>query len=379
MLKVCVYTTNRAEYSKLRPILKLLQEDSNIELQLLVTGSHLLKQYGESKNQIIKDGINITEEIYTHIAGDDISKTVETIGVGLLKLPSILKKYDPDIILCGFDRFDMYPFAITAALMNYCLIHIEGGEITGTLDEKIRHSITKLSNYHFVSTNQAKTNLIKMGEYPETIFVTGCPRYDELLNIPKKNNDILEYYNVNKSNFLIFCYHPVSSNINSSCEEWKILLESLVELKIPTIFIKPNIDYGNEQLLELFNELNIINTSYLYVYNHIDIDDFSILLKNCNVLIGNSSTGIREACVFGTPVINIGTRQQYRITEQLENVHNMIKFTKTELLDKIIFLRYIKYEPNLLFGKGNASETILRILKTINYKNTEKVISYSIL
>ena len=175
MLKICVYTTNRAEYSKLRPILKLLQNDPNIELSLLVTGSHLLKEYGESKNQIIQDGINITEEIYTTIAGDDITKTVETIGIGLLKLPSILKRLNPDIILCGFDRFDMYPFAISAALMNICLVHIEGGEITGTLDEKIRHSITKLSNYHLVSTEEAKKNLVKMGEWENNIFVTGFP------------------------------------------------------------------------------------------------------------------------------------------------------------------------------------------------------------
>ena len=179
---------------KIKTLLKIIQNDENIELSLLVTGSHLLKQYGESKNQIIKDGIKITEEIYTHIAGDNITKTVETIGLGLIKLPSILKRIDPDIILCGFDRFDMFPFAITASLMNYCLVHIEGGEITGTLDEKIRHSISKLSNYHFVSTENAKKNLIKMGEYEDNIYVTGCPRYDELINIPINNDVILNKY-----------------------------------------------------------------------------------------------------------------------------------------------------------------------------------------
>ena len=245
-LKICVYTTNRAEYSKLRPILKLLHIDPYIELSLLVTGSHLLKQYGESKNQIIKDGLQITEEIYTHIAGDDVSKTVETIGIGLIKLPSILKKINPDIILCGFDRFDMFPFAITASLMNYCLVHIEGGEITGTLDEKIRHSISKLANYHLVSTEYAKKNLIKMGEFTDNIFVTGCPRYDELINIPENNSNIFTKYNVSKKNYIIFCYHPVSSNIDNSYKEWKILLETLIELKKNIIFIKPNIDYGNE-------------------------------------------------------------------------------------------------------------------------------------
>tara|TARA_B110000261_G_scaffold163754_2_gene210709 strand:+ start:129 stop:1274 length:1146 start_codon:yes stop_codon:yes gene_type:complete len=375
-LKICVYTTNRAEYSKLRPILKLLHLDPDIELSLLVTGSHLLKQYGESKNQIIKDGLQITEEIYTHIAGDDVSKTVETIGIGLLKLPSIFKKINPDIILCGFDRFDMYPFAITASLMNYCLVHIEGGEITGTLDEKIRHSISKLANYHLVSTNQAKNNLIKMGEFSENVFVTGCPRYDELLNISKDNTIVLDNYNVTKKNFYIFCYHPVSSNIEYSYNEWKILLETIIELKENIIFIKPNIDYGNEKLIELFNELNIFNIPYIYVYNHIDIDNFSILLKNCNILIGNSSAGIREACVFGTPVINIGTRQQYRILDILENVHNMINFDKNQLINRIKQIKSITYKQNLVFGNGNASYNIVNIIKNINYNNTEKVISY---
>lgn len=375
-LKICVYTTNRAEYSKLRPILKLLHIDPYIELSLLVTGSHLLKQYGESKNQIIKDGLQITEEIYTHIAGDDVSKTVETIGIGLIKLPSILKRINPDIILCGFDRFDMFPFAITASLMNYCLVHIEGGEITGTLDEKIRHSISKLANYHLVSTEYAKKNLIKMGEFTDNIFVTGCPRYDELINIPENNSNIFTKYNVNKKNYIIFCYHPVSSNIDNSYKEWKILLETLIELKKNIIFIKPNIDYGNEKLVELFDKLNIFNTTYIHVYNHIDIDEFSILLKNSNLLIGNSSAGIREACVFGTPVINIGTRQQYRVSDVLENVHNMINFDKTQLIDKINSISKICYKPNFLFGNGNASINIVNILKKINYKNTEKVISY---
>ncbi len=378
MIRICVYTTNRAEYSKLRPILKLLNEDLNIELSLLVTGSHLLKQYGESKNQIIKDGLQITEEIYTHIAGDDISKTVETIGIGLIKLPGILKKINPDIIICGFDRFDMFPFAIAASLMNYCLVHIEGGEITGTHDEKIRHSISKLANYHFVSTQHAKQNLIKMGEYSDNIFVTGCPRYDELMNIPEKNIDILTKYSVTQKKFILFCYHPVSSNIEDSHNEWKILLETIIELKEEVIFIKPNIDYGNEILIELFNELNICNIPYIYVYNHIDIDDFSVLLKNSNVLIGNSSAGIREACVFGTPVINIGTRQQYRIINTLENVHNMINFNKNQLKNKIKDIKSIIYKQNLAFGNGNASIKIVDILKTINYKNTEKVISYAI-
>ena len=375
MLNICVYTTNRAEYSKLRPILKLLQNDPEIELSLLITGSHLLKQYGESKNQIIKDGFHITEEIYTHIAGDDITKTVETIGIGLLKLPSILKKINPDIILCGFDRFDMFPFAITASLMNFCLVHIEGGEITGTLDEKIRHSISKLANYHLVSTEYAKLNLIKMGEYSDNIFITGCPRYDELICIPDNNRNILTTYNINKE-FLIFCYHPVSSNIENCYEEWKILLQALIDLKIPTIFIKPNIDYGNEKLTILFDKLNICDIPYIFIYNHIDLDDFSVLLKNCSVLIGNSSAGIREACVFGTPVINIGTRQQYRLINKLENVHNMINFNKKEIINKIISLKNIRYKKILAFGKGHASENIVKILKKINYKNTEKVISY---
>ena len=215
-----------------------------------------------------------------------------------------------------------------------------------------------------------------MGEFTDNIFVTGCPRYDELINIPKDNTNIFTKYNVNKKNYIIFCYHPVSSNIDNSYIEWKVLLETLIELKKNVIFIKPNIDYGNEKLIELFDELNIFNTKYIYVYNHIDIDEFSILLKNSNLLIGNSSVGIREACVFGTPVINIGTRQQYRVSDVLENVHNMINFDKTQLMDKINYIIKICYKPNFLFGDGNASINIVNILKKINYKNTEKVISY---
>lgn len=381
MKKICVYTTNRAEYSKLRPILKLLQEDSEIDLSLLVTGSHLLKEYGHSIDQIKKDNILVTEEIFTHIAGDDPSKTVETIGVALLKLPSILKKINPDIILCGFDRFDMFPFAISASLMNYCLVHIEGGEITGTLDEKIRHAISKLSNYHLVSTEDAKINLVKMGEFEDKIFVTGCPRYDELLLIDKKDNtesslNICKKYNITPNNFFIVCYHPVSTNIEQSAKLWEFLLSSIKDLSEDIIFIKPNIDYGNEKLLNIYKESKIENKKNVYLHKHIDIDDFSMLMKYSKCLIGNSSAGVREACVFGTPVINLGTRQNYRIRKEMENVHTMTDFNKEELDNKIKELSIIRYNRNLVYGDGNSSKKIVNILKNINTKDNSKVISY---
>ena len=381
MKKICVYTTNRAEYSKLRPILKLLQEDKEIDLTLLVTGSHLLKEYGHSIDQIKNDNIFITEKIFTHIAGDDSSKTVETIGIALLKLPSILKKINPDIILCGFDRFDMFPFAIAASLMNFCLVHIEGGEITGTLDEKIRHSISKLSNYHLVSTQDAKNNLIKMGEFEDKIFLTGCPRYDELIKIHKNDNlensiNICKKYNVNLNKFFIVCYHPVSTNVELSAKLWKVLLETIKEINENIIFIKPNIDHGNEKLLNIYNESKIENKKNVYFYKHIDIDDFSILMKYCKCLIGNSSAGVREACVFGTPVINLGTRQNYRIREKIENVHTMKEFNKEELQRKITQISNIRYKQNLVYGDGNASKKIVNILKQINTKDNSKVISY---
>lgn len=381
MKKICVYTTNRAEYSKLRPILKLLQDDKDIELTLLVTGSHLLENYGRSIDQIKKDGIYVTEEIYSHIAGDDLSKTVETVGIALLKLPSILKRIDPDIILCGFDRFDMFPFAISASLMNYCLVHIEGGEITGTLDEKIRHSISKLSNYHLVSTEDAKDNLIKMGEFAETIFVTGCPRYDDLLLIDKNKDsniisNVLSNYNVQEKEFFIVCYHPVSTDVEMSVRLWEVMLSSIKEIKNKIIFIKSNIDYGNEELLDVYKKSNIEELENISLYKHIDIDDFSVLLKSCKCLIGNSSAGVREACVFGTPVINIGKRQNYRIRKEVENVHTMQNFTKDELDKKIKEISNITYKRNLVYGDGNASTKIVKILKELETTDNSKVISY---
>ena len=199
MIKVLFYTTNRAEYSKLRPILKLLQNDKEIDLILFIGGCHLIKEYGETKYEILNDNITINEEIYSHISGDDLTKTPETIGLSLLKLSPLLKKYNPDIVFVGFDRFDIFPLAISASLMNFCIVHLEGGEISGTHDDKIRHSISKLSNYHLVSTNEAKENLIKMGENENTIFITGCPRYNSLLKINElEENNVLNKYNLKK-------------------------------------------------------------------------------------------------------------------------------------------------------------------------------------
>jgi UDP-hydrolysing UDP-N-acetyl-D-glucosamine 2-epimerase len=373
-IKVCFYTTNRAEYSKLKPILKLLQNDKKIETYLIVSGSHLLKEYGESINQIKKDGIRIYEEVYSHVSGDDITKTPETIGLSLLKLSPIMKRIKPDIAFCGFDRFDMFPFAITCSMMNIYLVHLEGGEITGTLDEKIRHSISKLSNFHFVSTEDAKKNLIRMGEYPENIIVTGCPRYDDLIKI-KPDHCIFQKFKVEENNFLIFCYHPVSSSLEKSLEEMEIMFHCFQELKDNIIMIKPNIDFGNEKLREYFSLIE--NKDNIQVYSHIDIDEFSVLMSKCSCIIGNSSSGVREACVFGTPVLNIGNRQNFRIPESLKNIVTLKNFTKNTFLENLNQMSNKNFEKSFYFGDGKASEKILEIIKNIDFTKTEKTISYS--
>ena len=243
--KILVFTCNRAEYSKLEPIIKYLNDSINFELKLIVVGSHLLRDYGFTERFI---NYKIDYKINTLVNSDSKSMMAESVGLSCSKLPLIFEIENPDAVIIHGDRFDVISIATISALMNTCLIHIEGGERSGTIDDHIRNCISKLASYHLVSNNESKINLIKMNEPDNLIYITGCPLYDKLLNfVPNKELD----QEVKKNNYIICSFHPVTTDLDKSLSDFTKLVETLIEINKKIIIFYPNCDLGTKKFVKI--------------------------------------------------------------------------------------------------------------------------------
>lgn len=363
MKKIMLFTCNRAEYSKLEPIIEYLDKSKDFELVLIVGGSHLLRDYGFTKNFI---NYKINYEITTLVNSDSKSMMAECIGLSCLKIPMILEKEKPDAIIIHGDRFDVVSIATISALMNICLIHIEGGEKSGTIDDHIRNSISKLASYHLVSCEDSKKNLIKMNEPENIIYVTGCPLYDKLLNFTP--NDTLEY-NIQKNNFIICSFHPVTTSFEKSLEDFKILVNCLLETNKKVVLFYPNCDLGTKKFVKIIDD-KLKHHHNFEVFKSMDNDIYLTHLYYCSLIIGNSSSGIREAGAFGIPSICIGNRQKNRLYDN--NVTFLENFTKNDLIEQINNNYNKKFKKSTLYGKGAFIKNFDNFINNIEFKYSNK-------
>ena len=369
MRKIFLVTERRADYSRFKPILELIKNDNKLDYDLVVTGMHLKKEYGYTINKIKEDGFKIfsTFEMFNEIE-DNGASMVRSFAKSAEMLTYELEKSKPDIILSGFDIAANLAVTIAGAHMNIPIAHIQGGEVSGTIDESIRHSMSKFSHYHFVANNDAKNRLIKMGEKPNNIFNVGCPSIDALLNV-KDNKNLYKKYNLNKNYYLVI-QHPVTSEINDSYNQIYQTLEAIKETNIEVLIILPNNDAG------YFNIVKKIKSSNIKYVKTLAIEEYVNLLKYSKGLIGNSSSGIHETSLFNIPTINIGTRQQGRL--QSNNVINT-GYDKNEIIEAIKTSQNI-YGSTFenLYGEGNSSELIVKLLKNIDIsqKIIQKQITY---
>lgn len=378
--KICVVITARPSYSRVKTVLTAIQNHPKLELQLVVAASALLERYGSAVNYIEKDGFEIKAKVFNVLEGENLTAAAKTTGIGILELSTVFDNLKPDIVVTVADRFETMATAISASYMNIPLAHIQGGEVTGNIDEKVRHSITKLADYHFVASENAKERVIRLGEEPETVFNTGCPSIDLAKEIVQSSFDPYAKYggvgakpDLSKG-YLVVMQHPVTTEYQDSRKHIEQTLEAIKELNIPTLWFWPNVDAGADGTstgIRAFREKNQLPN--VHFFKNMEGDDFLALLYNSIGLIGNSSVGIRECAFLGVPVINIGSRQNRR--DRGSNVTD-IGYDKNDIIATVknVFSKG-KASSSDVYGGGDAGEKIALLLETLPLKY-HKTISY---
>ncbi len=356
MKKILFLTGTRADFGKIKSLLLVLEESPYFEPLLFVTGMHLEEKYGFTVIEVERCGFsNIHKfENQTHETTMDLTlaKTIEGLS-------SFVKASKPDMIVIHGDRVEALAGAIVGALNNILVAHIEGGEVSGTIDELLRHATSKMSHIHFVSNENAKNRLLQMGELNEAIFCIGSPDVDimfskNLPDIATANN----YYEIPFSEYAIAMFHPVTTEITEIARYAQNFVEALLEDSHNYIVVYPNNDLGSGAILKEYEKLQ--NNPRFRVFPSLRFEYFLTLLKNASFIIGNSSAGIREAPYYGLPIINIGTRQQNRaVNDSICNVD----YQKENILKALQNLKTQKINPtNADFGEGNSAKLFLETL-----------------
>jgi bifunctional UDP-N-acetylglucosamine 2-epimerase / N-acetylmannosamine kinase len=380
--KVCCVITARPSYSRIKSALHAINNSTSLELQIILTCSSLSSKYGNVSDTIIKDGFTVNEKIFSILQGDGPEIMAKTTGMSLLELASMFQKHKPDLVITIADRYETLATSIAASYQNIPLVHIQGGEVTGNIDEKVRHANTKLADLHLVSSDDALKRVIKMGEKKDTVFNTGCPSIDLAKKTLKSNNffdPVKKYGGVGRisnwrKGYLVVIQHPVTTEFIESKKQITEILNAISELNIPTFWFWPNVDAGSEGTsngIRQFREFN--NPENILFIKHMDAEDHLLLIKNSMCLVGNSSLGIRECSYLGTPVVNIGSRQ-YRRLKGSNSVNS--SYEKNEIINLIKKqINHGPYESEQIYGDGSAGQKIANILSTFEL-NFHKTIDY---
>ncbi len=371
--KIAVVITARPSYSRVKTVLTAIKKHPELELQLIVAASALLERYGSAVNYIEKDGFEIAAKVFNVLEGENLTAAAKTTGIGILELSTVFDNLKPDIVVTVADRFETMATAIAASYMNIPLAHIQGGEVTGNIDEKVRHSITKLADYHFVASENAKNRVIQLGENPEMVFNTGCPSIDIAQEVSKNKgltfNPYEKYGGVGSmpeiaNGYIVVMQHPVTNEYQDSRKHIEATLRAIQKINKPTFWFWPNVDAGADGTstgIRSFREKYKMEN--VHFFKNMEGDDFLNLLNSSLCLIGNSSVGIRECAYLGVPVVNIGSRQNRR--DRGENVVD-VGYDENEIIDVVeTLLKNNIREKSSVYGGGNAGETIAQLLKEL--------------
>ena len=369
MRKIAVVTGARSEYGLLKNTIRKIEENSNIELQLIVTGTHLSKKYGYTVTEIENDGFEIKEKIY--IIDDSVNDMCSEAGKLLNDINKAFKRLKPDLLLILGDRYEIFIVSTAAMLMNIPICHISGGEITeGAIDDKIRHSITKMSNIHFPGAKEYAENIAKMGEERWRIFNVGDPGIENIRNTRLYQDREIEDkigFKVDEKT-LVVTFHPVTLEYENTELYIDNLISALKNFNNKTIITYPNSDVGSDIIINKIKKYEEENEN-VKVFESLGIQLYLSVIKKCGVVVGNSSSGIVEAPYFKIPVVNIGNRQKGRLMAKniincnydADEIYNAIKMALT---DK--YRQYVKNQAISLYGDGNTSEKIVEVLENIN-------------
>ena len=371
-VKITAVLVDRANYGRLKPILEVMRDESGIELNLVCTGTMLLDRFGMAIELVKNDGFDVSEEIYIELEGSVPSTMAKSIGLAIIELSNVFQKQSPDFVLIIGDRSEALGAAIAAVYQNLCLIHIQGGEITGSIDESARHAITKLAHYHFPSTRKAADNIIRMGESRKNVFMLGCPSVDVVTQTPSQidteslNLGVGSDLDFSKE-YILILFHPVTTEYQNSELQMIEVLEAVKTFNKQILLIWPNIDAGSDGVSQAVRRFREFNPEVkLHAYKNLEPDVYISLLKKACLAVGNSSSFIRDASFIGTPIILVGSRQDGREkTDAVIRVEpNRDEIIKAALLHEQLGA----YSASELYGTVGASRRIVnQILKLKPY------------
>jgi UDP-hydrolysing UDP-N-acetyl-D-glucosamine 2-epimerase len=383
MRKICVVITARPSYARIKTVLEAVKNHPDLELQLVVGASALLERYGPVIKVIRDDGFEPDAVVYMVVEGENLVTTAKSTGLGVVELATILDNLKPDAAISVADRYETIATAIAASYLNIPVAHVQGGEITGSIDEKVRHAVTKLANLHFVSNKQAAERVIRMGEDPKTVFATGCPSVDLAARVLAEGQDDFNpferYGGVGhpfdyQKGYVVVMQHPVTTEYEDALYQVNQTLSAIEQLGYQTFWFWPNVDAGSDRIskgIRHFRETHEI--PYIYFFKNLAPEDFLRLLVGAKCIVGNSSVSIREASFLGVPAVNIGNRQTGR-----ERGPNVIDtgYSAEEVLEAIQkHLNNGRYPASNLYGDGKAGQRIADILATVPLK-VDKRLTY---
>ncbi len=382
--KVCVVITARPSYARIRTALAAIRDHANLELQLVVAASALLERYGNAAKVIEREGFKIDRTVYMVLEGESLVASAKTTGLGLGELATVFNDLKPDMVVTIADRYETIATSIAAAYMNIPLVHVQGGEVTGSIDEKTRHANTKLADIHLVSCNNARERVIKMGENSEMVFVTGCPSIDlakealendkgDVAGLIARYTGVGCLVDVNKP-YIVVMQHPVTTAHSVSRQHMETTLEAVHASGFQALWFWPNVDAGSDGTsgaIRTFREQQPQMNAHFY--KNMSPMDFLSLLINSKGIVGNSSAAIRECSYLGVPAVNIGSRQNRR-----DRGHNVVdvQHEKSAILTAIEKMwSGGKSARDTVYGNGDAGKNIAEVLTRVPL-SIEKTLTY---
>jgi len=359
MKRIVFLTGTRADYGKLKALMQAVEKSEQFELQVFVTGMHMLSRYGSTYKEVIKDGFS---HIYQFVNTRDNQSMDITLSNTIIGFSNYVEEYKPDLIVVHGDRVEALAGAIVGAFNNVRVAHIEGGEISGTIDESIRHAITKFAHFHLVANDQASKHVIQLGENSSTIFEIGSPDIDVMQadNLPSLTK-VKERYDITFDSYHIVMFHPITTEIDTIRYQADELVAAIKQYSDNFIVIYPNNDEGSEQIFDAYEKLK--NCTHIKIFPSIRFEYFLTLLKHAKCIIGNSSAGIREAGVYATASLDIGNRQKgrYNVNELPHITH--VEPNAQEILKALDKIQNQEIEPQSLFGIGDSVNRFMVVLQ----------------